>query len=103
MLAQNSGDFPIFWKSRFIKNFIAPAAKRIGVGLFEITTPEIWEANSRRKKLKTCAKDMGTKKVRKPLGGAQNKSKRRTSRKRSVSQKKVGRKTVAFIKLFLTI
>ena len=122
MVAQNSADFPIFrgharQRGRgfgalaqtlgrtaipFIKKYIVPAAKRIGADLFEIAAPEIGEVVSGRKKLKTFAKDVGTKTVRKQLGGGK--------RNLSVEQlepdtflEKVDRKTVALAKLFLTI
>ena len=69
----------------FIKKYIVPAAKRIGADLFEIAAPEIGEVVSGRKKLKTFAKDVGTKTVRKQLGGGKKKSKRRT--RRTISRK----------------
>ena len=62
-----------------LKN-IVPAAKRIGADLFEIAAPEIGEVVSGRKKLKRFVKDVGTKIVRKHLGGGKKKSKRRTRR-----------------------
>ena len=85
MVAQKSADFPIFrgharQRGRrfgalaqtlgrtaipFIKKYIVPAAKRIGADLFEIAAPEIGEVVSGPKKLKTFAKDVGTKTVRK--------------------------------------
>ena len=80
-LAQTLGRTAI----HFIKKYIVPAAKRIGADLFEITPPEIGEVVSGRKKLKTCAKDVGTKTVRKQLGGGKKKSKRRT--RRTISRK----------------
>ena len=107
MVAQKSADFPIFrgharQRGRgfgalaqtlgrtaipFIKKYIVPAAKRIGADLFEIAAPEIGEVVSGRKKLKTFAKDVGTKTVRKQLGGGKKKSKRKTARTRSISRK----------------
>ena len=66
---------------------------------FEIAAPEIGEAVSRRKKLETFAKDVGTKSVRKQLEGE----------KRNPSVvleapflKKVVRKPIALAKTFLT-
>ena len=84
MFAQISANFPIFrgharQRGRgfgalaqthgrnaipFIEKFIVPAAKRIGADLFnlsEIAAPEIGEVVSGRKKLKTFAKEVGTK------------------------------------------
>ena len=69
----------------FIKKYIVPAAKRIGADLFEIAAPEIGEFVSGRRKLKTFAKDVGTKTVRKQLGVEKKKSKRRT--RRTISRK----------------
>ena len=107
MIAQNSAVFPIFrgharQRGRgfeahaqilgrtaipFIKNYIVPAAKRIGADLFEIAAPEIGEVVSGCKKLKKFAKEVGTKTVGKQLGGVKKKSKRRTARTRSISRK----------------
>ena len=84
MVAQSSANFPIFCgharqRGRgfgalaqtlgrtaipFIKKYIVPAAKRIGADLFEIAAPETGKVVSGRKKLKTFAKDVGTKTVR---------------------------------------
>ena len=95
IVAQSSANFPIFCghaRQRgtffgalaqtlgrtaipFIKKHIVPAAKRIGADLFEIAAPEIGENVSGRKKLKTFAKDVGTKTIRKQLGGEKKKSK----------------------------
>ena len=82
-LAQSFGRTAI----SFIKKNIVPAAKRIGVGLFEIAAPEIGEIVSGRKKLKTFAKDVGTKTIRKQLGGGKKTTKRRTRRAVSRSKK----------------
>ena len=70
--------------------------------MFEIAAPEIGEVVSGRKKLKTFAKDVGTKTVGKQLGGGKKKYKRRTGGTRSISQKKTDRKTVTLAKTFLT-
>ena len=59
----------------FIKKYIVQAAKRIGTDLFEIAAPEIGEVVCGRKTLKTFAKDVGTKTVRKELRGGKKKSK----------------------------
>ena len=63
----------------FIKKYIVPAAKRIGADLFEIAAPEIGEVVSGRKKLKTFARDVGTKTVQKQLEGGKKKSKNKKS------------------------
>ena len=75
------------WKNAisFIQKFLVPAAKGIGADLFETATPEIREVVSGRKKLKTIAKDVGTKTVPKQLGDGKKKPKRRT--RRAISRK----------------
>ena len=60
----------------YIKKDIVPAAKRIGADLFEIVIPEVEKVVSGRKKLKTIAKDVGTKTGQKQFGGGKKKSKR---------------------------
>ena len=105
MVAQSSANFPIFrgharQRGRgfdalaqtlgrtaisFIKKYIVPAAKRIGADLFVIAALEIGENVSGRKKTQTFAKDVGTKTVRKQLGGGKKKSKRR--KRRTISRK----------------
>ena len=52
-----------------IKKYIVPAAKKIEADLFEVAVPEIGEVVSECKELKTFAKDVRTKTVRKQLGG----------------------------------
>ena len=107
MVAQNSADFPIFrgharqrgrgfgalaltlvrTATPFIKICLVSAAKKSWADLFEIAAPEIGDVVSGHKKLKTFAKDVGTKTVRKQMGGEKRKSKRRTGRTRSISRK----------------
>ena len=74
-------------QSTLLKKHIVPAAKRIGADLFEIAAPEIGEVVSGLKKLKTFAKDVGTKTVRKQLGAGKKKYKRRTGGTRSIYRK----------------
>ena len=66
-----------------IKKYIVPAAERIVADLFENSAPEIGEVISGCMKLETFAKDLGTKTVRKQLGGGKKKYKRRTRRANS--------------------
>ena len=107
MIAQNSADIPIFRRHTgqrgrgfgdlaqtlgrtaisFIKKYIVPVEKKIGADLFEIAAPEIGEFVSGRKELKTFAKDVGTKTVRKQVGGGKKKYKRRSGGTRSISGK----------------
>ena len=74
MVAQSSANFPIFCGHAlaqnlgrtaipFIKIYIVSAAKKNGAVLFEVSAPEFGEVVSGRKKLKTFAKDIGTKTV----------------------------------------
>ena len=83
MVAQSSANCPIF--RRHARQQEVPAAKRIGADLYEIAAPEIGEVVSGRKKLKTFANNVGTKTVRKQLGGGKKKSKRK--RRRDISRK----------------
>ena len=69
----------------FIKKYIVPAAKKIGADLFEIAAPDFGKVVRGRKKIKTFAKDVGTKTVRKQLGGGKKKPKRRI--RRTISRK----------------
>ena len=121
MVAQNSADFPTFrgqarQRGRgfgalaqtlgrtaipLIKKYIVPA-KRVGEDLIDIAAPEIGEVVSGRKKTENICKRLGTKTVRKQLGGGKKKSKRKTGRTRTISRK-VDRKTVALAKTFLII
>ena len=70
-------------------------AKRIGAVVFEIAAPENGEVVSGRKKLKTFAKDVGTKKNRKQLAEGKKISKRKTGGTRSNSRKSRSKKNVA--------
>ena len=92
MTSQSSANFTIFraharHRGRtaipFIEKYIFTAAKKIGADLFKTAAPEIGEFIV-DEKLKTFAKDVGTKTVRKQLGG-RKKSKRRT--RRAISRK----------------
>ena len=120
MVAQNSADFLIFRgharrRGRgfgalvqtlgrtaipFIKKYIIPAAKRVGEDLFEFAAPEIGEFVSGRNKLKTFAKDVGTKQ----FGNNWEVEERNTSVelvKPDLFLKKLDRKSVALAKTFL--
>ena len=83
-----------------MKKCMVAVVKRIGADLFEIAAPEIGEVVSGRKKLKTFAKDVGTKTVRKELGGGKKKSKRRTNR--TVSHKSRSKNTRSRIHILTT-
>ena len=62
----------------FSRNYIVPAAKRVGVDLLEFAVPEIAEVVSGRKNFKTAAKSLGKRTQKKHLGEG--------SRKRSASR-----------------
>ena len=81
----------------FLKNK-APAAERIGADLFEIAAAEIGVVVSARKKLKTIAKVLGTKMVRKQLGGEKRNLTVDFVKKKILE--KLDRKTVALAKIF---
>ena len=60
----------------FLRNYIVPAAKRVGADLLDFAVPEIAEVASGRKNIKTAAKSVGRQTLRKQLGGG---SRRRTA------------------------
>lgn len=74
----------------FVKKFIVPAAKRIGSDLIEAAAPEVADLLVGKKKLKTFAKDVGTKTIRKQLGNGKRKRKSKT---RKVSRRKTSTQT----------
>ena len=69
----------------FLRKYIVPAAKCVGVDLLEVAVPGIAEVVSGRKNIKTAAKSESRQTLRKQLGEG---SSRRTgsSRKRSASK-----------------
>ena len=68
-----------------LKKYIVPAAKKSEQVYLKIAAPKIGEVVSGRKQLKTFAKNVRTKAVRKQLGGGKKKSKCRT--RRTISRK----------------
>ena len=82
--------------------YIVPAAKRNGADLFENGALEIGEVVSGRKKLKTFAKDVGTKTVRKQLGVEKIRNTSKELVELNAFLKKIDKKTVALAKTFLT-
>ena len=68
-LAQNFGRTSI----PFLRNYIVPAAKRVGANLMEFAVPEVSEVVSGRKIFKTAAKSVGRQTLRKLLGSGSSK------------------------------
>ena len=62
----------------FLRNYVVPAAKRIGADMLELAVPEIAEVVSGRKNFKTAAKNVGKQTLKKQLGEG--------SRKRTASR-----------------
>ena len=58
---------------RFLRNYIVPAAKRVGADLLEFAVPEIVEVVGGRKNFKTAAKSVGRQTLRKQLGSCSTK------------------------------
>ena len=60
----------VIWRtaSPFLRNFIVPAAKRVGADSLKFAVPQIEEVVSGRKKFKTAAKSVGRQTLRKQLG-----------------------------------
>ena len=52
----------------FLRKYIVPAAKRVGADLLEFAVPEIAEVVSGRKNIKTAAKRVGRRTLRKQSG-----------------------------------
>ena len=59
----------------FLRNYIVPAAKRVGADLLEFAVPEVADVVSGKKNLKTAGKSVGRQTLRKQLGvGKQKRS-----------------------------
>ena len=56
----------------FLRKYVVPAAKRVGVDMLEFAVPEIGEVFSGRKSFKTAAKSVGKKTLRKQLVKGKN-------------------------------
>ena len=73
-LAQNIGRTAV----PFLREYVVPAAKRIGADLLEFAAPEIGEVISGRKSFESTAKSVGKQTLRKQLGeGSHRGSKQR--------------------------
>ena len=57
----------------FLREYIVPAAKRVVADLLDFAVPEIAEVVSGRKNIKTAAKSVGRKILRKQLGSGSRK------------------------------
>ena len=57
----------------FLREYIVPAAKRVGADLLEFAEPEIAEVVSGRKNFKTAAKIVGAQTLRRQLGSGSTK------------------------------
>ena len=61
----------------FLRKYVVPEAKRIGVDMLEFAVPEIAEVVSGRKNFEAAAKIVGKQTLKKQLGeGSRNKQKR---------------------------
>ena len=71
----------------FLREYIVPAAKRVGVDLLEIAVPEIAEVVSGRKNIQTAEKSVGRQTLRKQLSsGSRKRSANRISPTQSAKQ-----------------
>ena len=79
----------------FLRQYVVPAAKKVGADLIELAAPEIGNVLAGRKRFKSAATGVGRKTLRKQLGGGKPR-KRRIIRKRSpkVSRRRRTRKVV---------
>ena len=57
----------------FLRNYIIPAAKRLGAELLEFAVPEVADVVSGKKNFKTVAKSVGRQTLRKQLAGGKQK------------------------------
>ena len=60
----------------FLRRYVVPAAKRVGVDLLDIAAPEIGNILTGKKKFKSVTADVGKKTLRKQLGGGKNRKRR---------------------------
>ncbi len=81
----------------FLRKFIVPAAKRVGADLLEFAAPEIGDVITGKKKVKTFAKSVGGKTLRKQLGGGKvkRKPKRKNASKRKPKRKNVSKRSTS--------
>ena len=77
-----------------LRNYIVPAAKRVGGDLLEIAVPEIAEVVSGRKNIKSAAKSVGRQTLRKQLGEGQGSHRRTGSRRTGCSRKRTASRVI---------
>lgn len=75
----------------FLRKYVVPAARRVGADLLEYAAPEIGEVLSGRKTVKSAARNVGKKTLRKQIGGGKRKKviPQRTSTKNSRSRRDI--------------
>ena len=78
----------------FLRKYIAPAAKRVGVDLLEFAVPEIAEVVSGRKNIKSAAKSVGRQTLRRQLGEGQGSRSRTGSRRTGGSRKRTASRVI---------
>ena len=83
-----------------MRNYIVPAAKRVGADLLEFSVLEIAEVFSGRKNFKTALKSVGKQTLRKQLGSGSWKKVRSESFQQNLQNKSVGR-LETFIQIFV--
>ena len=70
----------------FLRNYVVPAAKRVGADLLEFAAPEIGEVISGRKTFKSAAKSVGKQTLRKQLGEGRRNEQRKIISTKSTKQ-----------------
>ena len=78
----------------FLRNYIVPAAKRVGADVLEFAVPEIAEVVSGRKNFKTAAKSVGNQTLRKQLGEGSHRRKGAVSVRQAGSRKQGSRRFI---------
>ena len=78
----------------FLRKYVVPASKRIGTDMLEFAVPEIAEVVSCRKNLKTAAKSVGKKTLKKQLGEGSRSKHRRIIPTKSTEQPRRSRRDI---------
>ena len=71
----------------FLRKYVVPAAKRIGVDMLEFVAPEIGEVTSGRKTFKSAAKSVRKQTLKKQLGEGSRRVKGGSKQRRIIPKK----------------
>ena len=85
----------------FLREYIVPAAKRVGADLLEFAVPENTEVVSGTKKFKTAAKSVGRQTLRKQLGEGSRRKRSASRVNPTKSAKQISRSRRGILQTFL--